>query len=732
MVRFPPPRQVPPPLAPRRWAPTGIDPDAEIEPRVSNEDMVVHKIEVRDEAGNPVTLWASEVATVTSENSNPPGATFEEVIIDAGNYRTQMFDGQDRTPGLLTPTFGNATYLNAGGRFDPWAGYITDGGMITAFIGPYGGEFPAEFRKVFIAYIEGDATFPGQAMQLDFRGREKLLQKDLVTAGFDGTLGSENGVAFERDGVPGSRRQQIVMGQPPHFKPILLNDLENVWFLCANALDPTFEDGLPRLFDGGTELTYSGGIGSGQGGGSFRMPYSPAHPNGPVLVQPVSQVRVELRAEMAGLYSPGDITPRPWTICDALRQAGVSIDPSDPDAFAPGSTNFGCGSRLVETQTVAQVLQDVAVYQVAAIGFDRLDRFFARPIVPSFAGTSGYTFIDSGSYPEGSGSKWQWAKVPGHQKRVHKVRVRSGATTRSALTGIVEDGIRDALARDPWMRTFTAEVLYNSGPPFYSRRRITDVDPTAVVAEVEIQSHDILTTEDMEAYALRYLPLHASKQSGVTLTEPFSIEKMGLPIGQQVTLQTTRFGGSREAIIWMIDAKLKRPREITFGCCSHVETGGAIENDAPTASEIYIVEEDSAEGAGGGGAGGSGVAGRGDAAIQLEHDYVNMADKTSAIAVGYSDQDFIVPYPGTIAKLIGQATTPQASGSVLTMDVEVNGVSILSTLITVPNSAYHSLGATQCVIAAPSVLAGDRVRFRVTQCGTGGKGPAVNILWYQT
>lgn len=718
MRKAPPPRRAPLPQAPRRWAPAP-EAAAEVEPRTTHAWMFVHRLETVDEGGNALTVWVSDRAMVTGVNDDPPQQTFRELISDPGDYQMRVFAGGSRSSGFVATTRGGVTYSNANGAWDAWADYATDGGRVTCWFGPYGGAFPAEFRKVFVAYVDGYPEITGKTMRLNLRGREKLLERRMITAGFTDALGSENGVDLERTGIPGSRLQQVVMGTPAAFTPILTNDVQNVWLLQANPYDP--DGALPRLFDGGVELVYAGGIGTGQGGGTFRML---ARPNGAVLVQPVSQIRVELRAITSGLYATPEATARPWTIADVVAAAGIAVDFNDATQVAPGSTNFGCGNRLVETQTIKAILDDVATFQVASIGFDRLDRFFAKPILPSFSGSSVYTFRDAGTYSDGNFENLSFARLPGIEKRVWQLKVRGGATQRSALAGIVDDDIRDQLSRDPWMSSFTADITYNSGPPYYQASTVLDTDPTAEVAEVEIESHEFGTLAAQEAFALRFLQLHGSKPSGCTGEAPFGLETMALGLLDKVTLQTSRFGGSREARIVALHAQLAR-RKIRFDLSSQRAS------DAPGASEISISQSDAAVGSGGSGAG-SGVTGQGDAAPQVEAFAIPCSDKTSAVAVGESTQDFIVPYAVTLQAVYGALSTVQASGTTFTVDIKVNGVSLLSTLITIDNGGRTSFtAATQPTISAPSLAKGDRLTFHVTAAGTGGKGWSVGLVWYQ-
>lgn len=75
-------------------------------------------------------------------------------------------------------------------------------------------------------------------------------------------------------------------------------------------------------------------------------------------------------------------------------------------------------------------------------------------------------------------------------------------------------------------------------------------------------------------------------------------------------------------------------------------------------------------------------------------------------------------------------TTAQASGSILTVDVHKNGVTVLSTLITIDNGEKTSTtAATPPVISVASFADDDEVTVHVTQAGAGSAGLKVSLLW---
>jgi hypothetical protein len=685
----------------------------EITPRTSTFNIFTLMLEVFDENGDAYTMRTSTKAMITGSNDRPADTTFRELLIDPGDVRTQIF-GNGRSAGLVAPTWGSIEFDNTSGAFDGWTEYATDGGKVTCYYGPYGGAYPAEFRKVYVAYIEGSPYLDNRIARFELRGREKLLERKIVTRGFTG----ESGVWYSdmadlvRTGVAGARMRQIVMGTPGYFEPILTNDLDSIWFV---------QDNTYSLGGAGSSEAYDGGVKVNPGG------YM-SSPTGPLWFRFGTEPRVEVRVKTTGYYSTPTVTARRWTVCDIATTVGITgIDATNLPA---GSVNFDAGNRLVETQTAKEVLDDIANFEVASIGFNRLDQFYARRIEPWFVIGSGsvYTFRDGGSRSDGNSRGWTWSKIPGMEKRVWQVSVHAGATRRSSLAGIPEsDEIRDALSRDPWTSNFTVNVTYNSGPPFYQASTILDTDPTAEKADVEIIGNEFPDTAAMEAWGERFMRLHGAKSVACSLETEFSLDTMAIEPCDQVTLQTQRFGGSRFAIVWQKHMQLKQ-RTIRFGCWSHRQY------DAPSSSEISIDLVDDTVGAGGGSGPSGGARGAGDAAPQDETFYIACSDETTALTTGVAKRTWYCTYAGGfyITGLVATLTTPQTSGSVFTVDFNVNAASWLSTKLTIDNTENTSgTAATPCVLTSNLMLFGDKVTIDIDQLGTGAKGLSVAVIGYQ-
>jgi hypothetical protein len=99
---------------------------------------------------------------------------------------------------------------------------------------------------------------------------------------------------------------------------------------------------------------------------------------------------------------------------------------------------------------------------------------------------------------------------------------------------------------------------------------------------------------------------------------------------------------------------------------------------------------------------------------------VAFSDEVTPIVTGASKVSFFAPYTTTIQEIWVGLGNPQSSGSIFTVDVNINGVTMLSTKITVDNSESTSLtAATPPVISVPGWTKGDKITIDVDQVGNG-------------
>jgi hypothetical protein len=106
-----------------------------------------------------------------------------------------------------------------------------------------------------------------------------------------------------------------------------------------------------------------------------------------------------------------------------------------------------------------------------------------------------------------------------------------------------------------------------------------------------------------------------------------------------------------------------------------------------------------------------------------------ISDETTAITTGAGKLTWRAPYAGTITAVYAELTTASSSG-LPAFDINKNGVSILSTTITIDATETDSADA----IAQPGILttafaARDRFTFDIDTAGTGAAGAKITILF---
>lgn len=96
------------------------------------------------------------------------------------------------------------------------------------------------------------------------------------------------------------------------------------------------------------------------------------------------------------------------------------------------------------------------------------------------------------------------------------------------------------------------------------------------------------------------------------------------------------------------------------------------------------------------------------------------SDETLALTVGTNKVTLPMPYSMTAVEVRGFLVTPQTSGTIFTADIKKNGVSILSTLITIDNGERTSkTAAIPPVISTSALTDDDVITVDVTQIGDG-------------
>jgi hypothetical protein len=110
---------------------------------------------------------------------------------------------------------------------------------------------------------------------------------------------------------------------------------------------------------------------------------------------------------------------------------------------------------------------------------------------------------------------------------------------------------------------------------------------------------------------------------------------------------------------------------------------------------------------------------------------VACSDLVTTLTTGTSKAYFRVPHGMTVTAVRASLLTAQSSGSVLTIDINEAGSSILSTKLTIDNSEKTSTTAAAAYVLSDTSLADDaEITFDIDVAGTGGVGLIVTIIGY--
>lgn len=130
---------------------------------------------------------------------------------------------------------------------------------------------------------------------------------------------------------------------------------------------------------------------------------------------------------------------------------------------------------------------------------------------------------------------------------------------------------------------------------------------------------------------------------------------------------------------------------------------------------------------GGAGVFGQPAAGSGGAVAAIP---IACSDEATALTVGTAKVTFRMPYAMTLTAVRASLTVAQTSGSLLTVDINAGGASILSTKLTLDNTEKTSTtAATAPVISAASLADDAEITVDIDQVGDGtAKGLKVYLI----
>lgn len=107
------------------------------------------------------------------------------------------------------------------------------------------------------------------------------------------------------------------------------------------------------------------------------------------------------------------------------------------------------------------------------------------------------------------------------------------------------------------------------------------------------------------------------------------------------------------------------------------------------------------------------------------------SDETTALTTGNTKTTFRAPRAFTLTGVRGSLSTAQSSGSILTIDINKGGVTVLSTKLTIDNGEKTSTTAlTAAVISVTSFADDDEITVDIDQVGDGtAKGLKITLLY---
>lgn len=110
-----------------------------------------------------------------------------------------------------------------------------------------------------------------------------------------------------------------------------------------------------------------------------------------------------------------------------------------------------------------------------------------------------------------------------------------------------------------------------------------------------------------------------------------------------------------------------------------------------------------------------------------------LSDTVTALTVGNSKQSFRAPFAFTLDSVRASLLTASSGGTLVTVDINVNGASILSTKLTIDNGEKTSqTAAAAAVISSSAIADDDELTFDIDQAGSLAAGLRVWLIGHRT
>jgi hypothetical protein len=106
-----------------------------------------------------------------------------------------------------------------------------------------------------------------------------------------------------------------------------------------------------------------------------------------------------------------------------------------------------------------------------------------------------------------------------------------------------------------------------------------------------------------------------------------------------------------------------------------------------------------------------------------------LSDEISALTTGTAKLTVRAPFAFTLTGVKASLSTASGGGTLVTVDINESGSTVLSTKLTIDNSEKTSAtAATAAVISDSSIALDAEITFDIDQCGSGAKGLKVWLL----
>lgn len=103
------------------------------------------------------------------------------------------------------------------------------------------------------------------------------------------------------------------------------------------------------------------------------------------------------------------------------------------------------------------------------------------------------------------------------------------------------------------------------------------------------------------------------------------------------------------------------------------------------------------------------------------------SDRVTPLVAATNIMSWPVPFAVTVSEVQAYVVTPNGTGNLVTIDINKNGISILSTKLTIDNTEQNSVTATTpAVISTASFAKGDEISIDVDNAG--GDGIAAGLI----